>query len=103
MLMPLPSVIVGDLDVVGIALAPDEADTPLIVDPNAVLPAAIALQSLHAVARRHAQIGETGAVVEHQQLLPRGAPEICAETSDRHVLEQRLGAPVGKSSDHGVT
>jgi hypothetical protein len=35
--------IVNDLDHVGITLLPDEADTPLVVDPYAVLPSAVAL------------------------------------------------------------
>ena len=33
----LPSMIVDDLDIVSVALAPHETDSPLIVDPDAVL------------------------------------------------------------------
>jgi len=36
------SVVINDLHIVGIAFFPSEADTPLIVDPNTVLPEAIA-------------------------------------------------------------
>src|SRR5918996_4697594 len=51
-----PLVIVDDLDVVGIATMPSKADSPLIVDPDAVLSEPITSQPLKPVARRHAKI-----------------------------------------------
>jgi len=44
--------IVRYLDVVGVAVAPAEADSPLIVDPDAVLTGAIATQLLQPIAWR---------------------------------------------------
>ena len=46
------SMVVRDLDVPCFAIAPSETDTPLIVDPNAVLPASVAPQRLKTIARR---------------------------------------------------
>jgi hypothetical protein len=44
------SMVVDDLDIVRIAVAPCEAETPVVVDPYAVLPPSIALQRFEAVA-----------------------------------------------------
>jgi hypothetical protein len=48
--------VIYNLDVVGIAVAPDEAQPPLVVDPDAVLPNPIAGQRLQAVRRRLPQV-----------------------------------------------
>jgi hypothetical protein len=45
--------VVDDCDIMGRSLAPPEADPPLLVDPNAVLPAALTLESLKPIAWRH--------------------------------------------------
>jgi hypothetical protein len=49
MLIPL-SAIIGQLDIIGVAIVPPEADAKLIVHPDAVLPGAAALQSFQMVA-----------------------------------------------------
>jgi len=43
------SIIVDDLDVVGVAATPTEADAPLVIDSDAVLPFPILGQSLQPV------------------------------------------------------
>jgi len=48
--------IVNDLHVVRVPLAPDEADTPSIVDPNAVLTFSIPRQLLKTIAGRNPEI-----------------------------------------------
>jgi hypothetical protein len=48
--------IVNDLDLVGIAILPPEADAPLLVHANTVLACAIAPELLQSIARRHAQV-----------------------------------------------
>ncbi|MNL88828.1 hypothetical protein D3C87_2187830 [compost metagenome] len=48
-------VIITDLDLIGVAIPPNETNTPLIVDPDAVLSLAIALQGLQAIPRRNEQ------------------------------------------------
>jgi hypothetical protein len=44
------------LDLIGIAAAPHEAHTELIVDPNAMLPHSVTAQLLQPVARRNPQV-----------------------------------------------
>jgi hypothetical protein len=71
-------VVIDDLNFKGIATAPDEADSPLVIDPKAVLSEAIASELLQMVSRRNPQVPERLSVVEHCQLAARDildAPE----------------------------
>jgi hypothetical protein len=47
------SVIVDDFNVPRLTVSPNEANPPLIIDPNAVLALAIPMQNLEAIARWH--------------------------------------------------
>src|SRR3546814_17992820 len=67
---PAASVVIDDLHVVRIAAAPAEADTPLVVDPDAVLSLAIAFEQLQPVCGRNPQVIERSGGVEHAQLAP---------------------------------
>ena len=51
------SMIVHYLNVKGIGLNPTEADSPLVVDPNAVLSGPISEQRFQPIPRDHPQIG----------------------------------------------
>ena len=61
-------VVVGDLNLVGIVVAPFEADTPLIVDPDGKLSLSVPFQFLQSVARRRSQVVKTLSVVQHSEL-----------------------------------
>ena len=65
--------IVDDLDIVGITVSPEEADAPLVVDPNAVGSGAIALQGFQLVARRDPKVLQLSGAVQVQQLPPSSA------------------------------
>jgi hypothetical protein len=91
-------VIVHDFDILS-AIVPPEANTPLIVDPYAVLPSAVAMQRLKAIAWRHAQIGQSRHRIEKQQLPSRYALN-GAEPPYVLVMKQPLGFAVRKASDH---
>src|SRR5258708_2498923 len=54
------SMIIDNLNVVGVSLFPSKADPVLIVDPDAVLARAVALERLQAVSGRDQKIGEEG-------------------------------------------
>jgi hypothetical protein len=49
-------VVVGDLYIEGVAPLPSEADSPLVVDPNAVLSCPVSLQALQPVAWGHSEV-----------------------------------------------
>jgi hypothetical protein len=59
-------VIVHDLNLVGIAVLPAKANSPLIIDTNAVLAGAVTGQFLQAVSRRNPQIGQILGSVKDQ-------------------------------------
>jgi hypothetical protein len=60
-------VIVDDLDLITITILPDEADTDLVIDPDAMLSLSVSLQSFQTVSRGYYQVGQLGRVVEHTQ------------------------------------
>jgi hypothetical protein len=94
------SVVVHDLDVVGAVRRPPEADPPLVVDPDAVLPVAVTPQRFEAVARRDAQGRQYGGGVDLQQLASRDPLDV-PEPADGPALEQGLGVGAGEGADHG--
>jgi hypothetical protein len=65
------SVIVRDLDAGRSRGGPGKADTPLVVDANAVLSRSIASELLETIARRHPQIVECLRSINDQQLSMR--------------------------------
>lgn len=67
------SVVIDDLHIERIAIAPNETDPPLIVDTDAVLPRAVSSQGLQTVARRRPQVVE-GACVMQLDKLPLADP-----------------------------
>jgi len=48
--------VVDDFDIARSSVLPDETDTPLIIDPYAVLPLAPALEGFEPIAGRHTHI-----------------------------------------------
>jgi hypothetical protein len=65
--------IIDDLDVVGVAIAPNKTDAPLVADADAVLSGSIATKNLQAVARGSDQIPEFDGGVELAQFPQRHA------------------------------
>ena len=92
--------IVNDLDLMRIAVLPSEADAPLIVDPNTVLPSALPSQLLQSIPRRDAQIIEGFRGIDDNQLSQHGAPEVARVSADPLPLEQPLGVPIAEALDH---
>ena len=64
---------IDDFNVPGLAVAPNKAYPPLIIDANAARPLAVTAQRLQTIARRHTQIVELLGRVDGQQL-GAGAP-----------------------------
>jgi len=60
-------VIVHNFDLVGVAFAPTKADSPLVIDADAVLPLSVALESFKPIARRHSYLPQVCGCVQRQQ------------------------------------
>lgn len=82
-----------------------EADPVSIVDPNAVLAASIAAESLEAIPGRRGQLEEILDVVDLIELAPRDGPETPRTRSPRGsgvgAIEDVFGAPVPEGAYHG--
>jgi hypothetical protein len=95
-----PSVVIDDFNVPRMAVSPDEAYAPLVVDANAVLPFAVMLQSLKAVSGGHAQKDK---ISRRRQLLQffHGCALNVDEPGNPPPGEQFFGIGAAKADNHG--
>ncbi len=63
--------IIHDLDIGHIAIFPSEANSPLIVDTNAVLPLPVAFERFKLIAGRLPEILKGSGAMQIEQLAPR--------------------------------
>jgi hypothetical protein len=91
--------VVGDFDIVGIPLLPSEADSPALVDADAVLPLAIPFEGLQPIPWRDPQVLQHPGPVQVEQF-PAGLALEGAKPRDRQVVKQGLGLPVLEGPDH---
>jgi hypothetical protein len=68
-------VIVHELNGVRVAVDPPETDTPLVIDPNAVLPGSIAAQLLQSIAGRRPQVVESDGRIDVPELAQHRSTE----------------------------
>jgi len=95
-------VIVDDFNVVRVAVGPPEAHAPLVVDPNAVLAEAVAVQFLQAIPWRKPQFVEANGSVDLHELPQHDTPQIHRKMTDGFAAPQALGVSVRKTSDHPI-
>ena len=88
--------IVNDHDVVGVCAFPPKTHSPLVVDPNAVLPLAIAAEFLEAIPGRHPKIIERFRRVDSNEFTEHDASEICREPPDGLASEQAFGIAIAE-------
>lgn len=91
--------VVHDLDLLRFAVLPDETDSILIVDTDAVLPPSITGQSLKVIPWKRAQVVESLGCVKLRELAlcdPGDAPKPARRVS----LKERLGVAVPEGPDH---
>jgi hypothetical protein len=94
------SVVIDNLDVFRSCGGPPEADSPLLVDPDAVFADAITLQLLKPIARRDTQVTEHVGGIEDEQL-PEGDPGCSLiESSCSLSVPNALGLLVSERPDH---
>jgi hypothetical protein len=93
-------VIVDDLHLVRVSIAPSEADSPLIVDPDAMLTRPIAPQRFQPVAGRYAQEVQRCRGIHLNQFPQCDPQQIWRQSSRRHAAEKFFGFSVGKALNH---
>lgn len=94
------SVVVDQLDIGRPGVGPDEADAPLVVDADAVLPGSTALPSFGAVTRWNPEVLEDIGRVEDEQLAVRRPLHVRAELRNSLPVEDPLGVVVRERPDH---
>jgi hypothetical protein len=94
-------VIIDNLDIRRPGVGPDEADTPLIIDPNAVLTGTIVFERLEAILRRALQIVKPSGRIDHIQFARSDACDTLPTRLRTPTLaEKDFSFPVSKAQDH---
>ena len=88
--------VVNDLNPFWTSVAPLEADTPLIIDSDTVLPRTVTAQTLEPVARRNPKILETTRSVDLTQLAQRDASDAWVERRNGLPRKQPLGLAISE-------
>jgi hypothetical protein len=94
-----PSVVVHDLNLLRLAILPDETDSILIVDTDAVLPPPITGESLKVIPGKRAQVVESLGCVKLRELALRD-PGDAPKPARRISLKERLCVAVPEGPDH---
>ena len=92
--------VVDDLNVVRVARAPNETDSPLPVDANAVLTNPTTLEFLQAIRRWDSQVIEISRSVQHAELSESRSLDVSAEAFDSLALKQPLRITVLEALNH---
>jgi hypothetical protein len=92
--------IVDNLDVFGPVWRPTETDAPLLVDPDAELSPAIALERLKLISWWRAQLVEAYRRIEHVKLARGYRLERSPLTWADAVPEESLSRPISEAPDH---
>jgi len=60
--------IINDLHFVGVVLPPQKANSPPLIDADAVLALTVSFQLLQVIRWRHLEVNEGASIVQHSQL-----------------------------------
>ena len=88
---PALSVIIRDLDVFGMAVVPDETDSPLVIDPDAVLSFSVAFQDFQTVAGRRSEVFQLDCGMHMQKLSESDPLNIRRDSPRSFPVEDPLG------------
>jgi hypothetical protein len=93
--------VIGYFNIAGVSVFPAKTYPPLIVDPDAVLSPAIALQDLKPIARRNPEILKALGLMKIQEFPPCNSLE---RTNPRHVqvIKQFPGFCITKGPYHDL-
>jgi hypothetical protein len=94
-------VVIHNFHLKSVGAFPDEADSPLIVNPDAPLSCSVAAEPFQAVSRRSLQVLQTFGGIEHFQFSARD-PLNRAKSPHRAVIEKVFGVPATEASDHAL-
>ena len=91
--------VVNNFDAFGSAVAPDEANSPLIIDANAVLASAISFETLKTIARWGRQIHELFRLMDLAQLALCHSLDVSTQPTGEPAVEQCFSIAIGEGAD----
>lgn len=92
--------VVGYLNVVGVATGPTETDPPLVIDSYAVLTLAFPFQALESIRWWNAEVGQVSSVVQHSRLSSCNGLNVWWQALRPFSNPYPLGVAVAKGFDH---
>lgn len=95
--------VVGNLDIGRACGSPVEADSPLVVDTNAVLSFSVAMESFESIPGRRSEVIDGFGSIENQQLAVRGPLQGGSELSYMVPFPDVFGAFVCERPDHATS
>jgi hypothetical protein len=93
-------VVVDDFDVCGVVASPHKADTPLLVDTNAVLSGPIATQFLQPIGGGDLEISQRCGPVQHPEFPQGGALDVCWQIPRWDSAKQALSFAIAEGDKH---
>jgi hypothetical protein len=92
-------VVIDDLDIVRTGFTPSKTNSPLVVDPDAVLSRAIAFEQFQSVARRNFQIVKSPGDLKLSQFTSTDGRNIC-KSLDAITVSKGFSVAAPERSDH---
>jgi hypothetical protein len=92
--------IVDDLDIEGIPISPNEANSVLVVDPYRALSFAIMFERVQSVIGWNRQVLQLTGRIEHPELSPSDLEQGGRKSFGAFPAEDKLGGSVAEAADH---
>ncbi|HEX9562581.1 MAG TPA: hypothetical protein VF981_01370, partial [Gemmatimonadaceae bacterium] len=94
------SVVIHQLDFVGLAVTPLETEAPLIRHPNAPLTLPVATELFEPISRKGSEVFKANGSVQHSELAKTGLLQLGAPTADRFTAIEPFRVLVTEAPDH---
>lgn len=91
--------IIHNFDIVHIAALPSKANSPLIIDTDAVLPLPVVFQRFQLIARRLPQILKGSGAMQVEKFAPR-LPFESLKTGNSTIIKESGGVATSERFDH---
>jgi hypothetical protein len=93
--------IIDDLNTLCMPISPEKANSPLVIDANAMLPLAIPFERLKPIRRRQPEIFQPDCCVNRVQLHKCPLLNLSRESFHEFSFKDSLGVGIAKGLNHG--
>ena len=92
--------VIDNLNSLRMAISPEKADTPLIIDANAILPLAITLQRLKPIRGRQPKIFQSDSRINRVELHKCPLLNLSRKSFHELALKDSFGVGIAKGFNH---